>query len=88
MGSRGATGRTEKTRQRRGRTEGGGNQGGRGGSGSGERRTDNQKRGNDDFTRRGIGDAMTIVGQFKRGHKTTENEYYKKRYRKRNKKSE
>lgn len=85
MGSRGATGGTEKTHQK-GRSEGGGYQGRRG-SGSRSELTENQKRGNDDFTRRGLGDKMGIVGQFRRGHKTNENEYYKKRFRKRRKKS-
>lgn len=31
--------------------------------------TDNQKRGNDDFSKRGIGDELNVVGQKKRGRK-------------------
>ena len=63
MGSRGQTGKTEKQKQ-----------GGGGGSAGGgtSRLTDNQRRGNDDFTLRGIGDKINVVGQHKRGRKPKE----------------
>jgi len=70
MGSRGQAGKTEKQRQ-------GGSGGSRGrsavgGGGEGYRQSD-------DFTRRGVGDKIGVVGQHKRGRKSTGNEYYKKR---------
>lgn len=41
--------------------------------------SDNKKRGNDDFTRRGIGDQLNVVGQHQRGRDEDEEKKRRKR---------
>ena len=72
MGGRGQTSSTTKQKQGGGQTAGGGV------GSSSSKLTSNQKRGNDDFSRRGVGDKMGVVGQGKRGRKSKGNEFYKK----------
>lgn len=69
MGGRGRSGELSK------QSQGGG---GFRSSGSSSR---NNSRGSssDDFTRKGVGDKLGVVGQYKRGRKSTDNEFFKKR---------